>query len=52
MKRFLSILCAALLPAVALAQGFPSKVVKITTPYSSGIGPDLFMRSLAEVLQK
>jgi tripartite-type tricarboxylate transporter receptor subunit TctC len=40
------------LPLIALAQAFPSKVVKILTPYSSGIGPDLFTRGLADALEK
>ena len=48
----LVLLFLALLPGIACAQAFPSKVVKITTPYSSGVGPDLFMRALAEVLER
>ena len=50
-RVFLAISLAVLSGAVA-AQAFPSRVVKITTPYSSGVGPDLFMRALAEVLEK
>jgi tripartite-type tricarboxylate transporter receptor subunit TctC len=42
----------ALVPAVAAAQAFPSRPVKLVTPYSTGIGPDLYVRALAEVLQK
>src|SRR2546427_3528070 len=41
-----------LVPVIAGAQAFPSKVVKITTPYSSGSGPDLFTRSFTEQLSK
>jgi tripartite-type tricarboxylate transporter receptor subunit TctC len=50
-RVFVAVWLAALSTAVA-AQAFPSRVVKITTPYSSGVGPDLFMRALAEVLEK
>jgi tripartite-type tricarboxylate transporter receptor subunit TctC len=44
-------LCFALalaFSALAAAQGFPAKVVKITTPYSSGSGPDLYSRAFAD----
>jgi tripartite-type tricarboxylate transporter receptor subunit TctC len=41
-----------LVPVIAGAQVFPSKVVKITTPYSSGSGPDLFTRAFIEQLSK
>lgn len=50
-RIFVAVWLAALSTAVA-AQAFPARVVKITTPYSSGVGPDLFMRALAEVLEK
>lgn len=52
MRRIALAACVVLLSTAAAAQSFPSRVVKITTPYSSGIGPDLFMRALAEVLEK
>jgi tripartite-type tricarboxylate transporter receptor subunit TctC len=52
MKRLLFLLCAALIPSLAPAQGFPSRPVKMVTPYSTGIGPDLYMRALGELLQK
>jgi len=52
MRCFIALFIAALIPAFAGAQAFPSRVVKITTPYSSGVGPDLYMRALAEVLEK
>lgn len=51
MKRFIAYLLL-LLPVLAWAQAFPTKVVKITTPYSSGSGPDLFTRSFTEQLSK
>ena len=42
----------ALLAAAALAgaQGFPSRTVKITMPHSSGAAPSIFMRLIAEKL--
>ncbi len=52
MKRFLAILLAVTPPALAQTQTFPAKTVRITSPYSTGIGPDLFARALAETLQK
>lgn len=52
MKRLFALACAALLPLISLAQGFPSRPVKLVTPYSTGIGPDLYARALADVLQK
>jgi tripartite-type tricarboxylate transporter receptor subunit TctC len=45
-------LLLVLFPLVASAQAFPSRPVKLVTPYSTGIGPDLYVRALAEVLQK
>lgn len=50
MKRVIALLL--LLPALAVGQTFPAKLVKITTPYSSGSGPDLFTRSFAEQLSR
>jgi tripartite-type tricarboxylate transporter receptor subunit TctC len=52
MSRLLVALTAALLSAAAVAQNFPTRPVKISTPYSTGIGPDIYVRSLAEILQK
>ena len=43
-------LLAALLPAVASAQAFPSKTVTIVVPFPPGGGPDLVARILAEKL--
>src|SRR3989449_2181274 len=40
------------MPCIAFAQGFASRPIKIVTPYSTGIGPDLYMRALGELLQK
>lgn len=50
--KLIALFIAVLIPAVASAQAFPGKAVRIGTPYSSGVGPDLFARALAEVLQK
>ena len=50
--KLIALFVAALFPALVLAQAFPARTVRITTPYSSGVGPDLFTRSLAELLQK
>ena len=36
--------------ALAAAQGFPSRTVKITMPHSSGVAPSIFMRLIAEKL--
>jgi tripartite-type tricarboxylate transporter receptor subunit TctC len=52
MKRLLYVACMLLVPLFASAQSFPTRAVKIVTPYSTGIGPDLYVRSLAEILQK
>jgi tripartite-type tricarboxylate transporter receptor subunit TctC len=37
---------------IALAQTFPSKVVKITAPYAAGAGPAIFTRMMADKLAK
>ena len=37
---------------LAHAQSFPSKLVKITAPYSSGAGPAIFMRIMADKLAR
>jgi len=48
------VLIAAWLAAtpIALAQAFPSKMVKITMPHSSGTAPAIFMRLMADKLSK
>ncbi len=40
------------LSALALAQPFPTKVVKITAPYSSGAAPAVFMHVVADSLSR
>jgi tripartite-type tricarboxylate transporter receptor subunit TctC len=52
MKRVFLLFLALLAPSIVMAQAFPSRPVKLVTPYSTGVGPDLYMRALAEVLQK
>lgn len=52
MRRLLLLCVVLLAPSLAMAQAFPSRPVKLVTPYSTGVGPDLYMRALAEVLQK
>ncbi len=47
-----AVLAAAGLSAAAQAQSFPTAVVKVTAPYSSGAGPAVFMRVLADRLAK
>ena len=42
----------SLLPGQALAQEFPTKPVRITTPFPAGAGPEAVLRVLAEKLQK
>jgi len=41
-----------LLPAVASAQGYPSRPVKVIVPYGPGTAIDVIMRELAELLAK
>jgi tripartite-type tricarboxylate transporter receptor subunit TctC len=50
----LLVVTVALLGAgtLALAQAFPTKIVKITAPYSSGAGPAVFARVLADKLAR
>lgn len=50
--RLLCVTIAIVFPALVFAQTFPTKPVRLITPYSSGIGPDIFARALAETLQK
>jgi tripartite-type tricarboxylate transporter receptor subunit TctC len=42
----------ALLPALARAQAFPAKPVRVITPFPAGSGPDAAMRVLAEQLAR
>ena len=50
--RHLAVLAAAWLATAAQAQSFPTTVVKVTAPYSSGAGPAVFLRVLADRLSK
>jgi len=50
--RHLAVLAAAWLATTAQAQSFPTAVVKVTAPYSSGAGPAVFLRVLADRLSK
>src|SRR6266480_5294771 len=52
-RRFIFLIAAWLgLASIALAQTFPSKVVKITAPYAAGAGPAIFTRIMADKLSK
>src|SRR5258708_20447285 len=52
MRRHFPIALAAgwLAAGLAMAQPYPAKTVRMTAPYSSGSGPTIFMRVLAEKL--
>ena len=50
--RFLAALGLALLASAAVAQGYPSKPVKVVVPLPAGSTPDIVGRTLAEKLQK
>src|SRR5689334_15250997 len=54
MKRYFSIAMAlaagSLAAGLATAQPYPAKTVRMTAPYSSGSGPTVFMRLLADKL--
>jgi hypothetical protein len=52
-RRFIFLIAAWLgLGSIALAQTFPSKVVKITAPYAAGAAPAIFTRIMADKLSK
>src|SRR5712671_4147280 len=52
-RRFIFLIAAWLgLATFALAQTFPSKVVKITAPYAAGAAPAIFTRIMADKLSK
>lgn len=56
--KFIRSICAAALalglaaPGLANAQTYPSKTVRIVTPYPAGTGPDTVIRLVAEKLSK
>ena len=49
---FAATVLTAAFVASAQAQTFPSRTVRISTPYSTGIGPDIASRLVAEKLGK
>jgi tripartite-type tricarboxylate transporter receptor subunit TctC len=51
MTRFITAV-ALLVPLLAQAQAFPTKMVRIISPYPTGAGPDTVARLLAEKLAK
>ena len=53
-RQRLVLLIAAWLAStsLALAQTFPSKIVKITAPYAAGAGPAIFTRTMADKLSR
>lgn len=48
----LLLLCAALLPAGAIAQGYPNKPIKMVTGYAPGGTSDILARLMAQELNK
>ena len=52
MRRTALLAALCLNAATAQAQQYPAKVVKIIAPYSSGAGPAVFMRVMADRLSK
>ncbi|MFN0301279.1 MAG: Bug family tripartite tricarboxylate transporter substrate binding protein [Burkholderiales bacterium] len=51
-RRAVTLASCALASTLALAQAFPTKPVRIVSPYASGQGPDLVARLFAERLSK
>src|SRR5580765_9106026 len=51
MKRWLILVCAALLPCLSEAQGFPERPVRIIVPLTPGGSPDTIARAIAQGLQ-
>src|SRR5215467_13290511 len=52
MNRTVLLLVLSLCWAAAQGQQYPAKVVKLVAPYSSGAGPAVFMRVVADQLAK
>lgn len=50
MKRFLIVMLAALLPALAMAQDYPAKPIRIIVPFPPGGPADLLARSIGQKL--
>lgn len=50
MKRFLIVVLAALLPALAMAQDYPAKPIRIIVPFPPGGPADLLARSIGQKL--
>ena len=52
-QRFICLIAAWLgLTTLAIAQTFPSRTVKVTTPFAAGAGPAIFTRTIADKLSK
>ena len=47
-----AVAAAALVPAAALAQGFPSKPIRIVVPYQAGGTSEMMARQVADQLQQ
>ena len=51
-RHAVTLASCALASTLALAQTFPTKPVRIVSPYASGQGPDLVARLFAERMSK
>jgi tripartite-type tricarboxylate transporter receptor subunit TctC len=51
-RMLLGVLLAALVPAAALAQNWPSRPVRVIVPFPSGGGADIFARVVSRKLQE
>ena len=52
MKSWIALVAAFVFPSIASAQAFPSKIVRISVPFSASSGPTVFLQVLAEKLAK